>query len=253
MRRAAARSQCANNLKQIALALHNYADTHPARPDSAVKDALLPAGTMPNANLPPERRLSWFVDLLPFVEKDDLFRKVDRKAAWDATANASVLKTAVKTFQCPVGGGREEAPTLDYLTSYFGVAGLGAGAATLPAGDRRVGAFGYDRRITLAGITDGTSQTMLALESARDNGPWAQGGPATVRGLDPGERPYLGPGRPFGGTHFGENTVFSKGKSQGCHAVIADGSVRFLLESVSAEVLEGLATIAGREDIGTDW
>jgi hypothetical protein len=65
VRRAAARSQCANNLKQIALGLHNYADTNPGGYRAA-----LPAGTVPNAALRPEQRLSWVVALLPFVEQD---------------------------------------------------------------------------------------------------------------------------------------------------------------------------------------
>jgi hypothetical protein len=120
-------------------------------------------------------------------------------------------------------------------------------------GHRDAGVFGYDRRTPLRRITDGTSCTLLILESARDNGPWGQGGRSTVRGLDPSERPYLGTGRPFGGTHFAENTIFGRGKSIGCNAALADGSDRFLGEGISSHVLEALATIAGGESLGPDW
>jgi prepilin-type processing-associated H-X9-DG protein len=252
VRRAAARSRCANNLKQIGLGLYNYTDTHPAGSDTGPKPAWLPAGTIASEGLSPKQRLSWFVSLLPFVEQAPLYRQIDLKAAWDAPANTSAVQTGLKIFHCP-DWGREKEPDPPYLTAYIGVAGRGKNAATLPARHPGAGVFGYDRRIGLLDIGDGTSNTLLVLESARDNGPWAQGGPATVRGLDPVDQPYLGTGRPFGGTHFAENTVFGRGGSIGCNAAMADGSVRFFRESVAPHVLEALATVGGGEDPGNDW
>ncbi len=240
--------QCANNLKQIALALNDYATRESSRPDTLDRTPALPAGTVPHADLPPERRLSWVVEVLPFVEQDSLFRQIDRHASWDDVANAAAVRTPLKGFLCP--GAAFDA---DYQTSYLGVAGLGADAPSLPAGDRRAGVFGYDRRTALADVRDGTSNTLLLLESARAIGPWAQGGPATVRGLDPSDQPYLGPGRPFGGMHFSENTLFSRGQSIGCNAAMVDGSVHFLRETIAPRVLEGLATMACGEDVGGDW
>lgn len=241
MRRAAARSQCANNLRQIATGLYNYADAH----------AHLPAGTIANPALPPEQRQSWMVEVLPFVEQDNLYRRIDQQAAWDAAANMAAVQTPLKLLQCP-DWSRESPPEPVYVTPYVGVAGLGADAPSLPAGDRRAGIFGYDRRTTFADVKDGTANTLLILESARDNGPWARGGLATVRGLDPADQSYLGTGRPFGGTHFAENTFFGRGKSTGCCAVMADGAGRFLREATPAHVLEAAATIAGAEAVATD-
>ena len=57
--------------------------------------------------------------------------------------------------------------------------------------------FGYDRQTTIADIKDGLGTTMLIAESGRVSGSWLAGGSATVRGLDPAEQPYLGPGRQF--------------------------------------------------------
>jgi hypothetical protein len=252
VRRAAARSQCANNLKQIALGLHNYATTYPTAPGSAPTAALLPAGTYPSPSLPPERRLSWCVALLPFLEQDRVFKQFDLGAAWDTAANGPPGQVLVRTFHCP-DWGREKSPDPEWLTAYLGVAGVGEDAPSLPAGAPRGGVFGYDRRTPLADVKDGTSTTLLVFESARDNGPWARGGPATVRGFDPNDRPYLGTGRPFGGTHFAENGVFGRGKSLGCQAAMADGSVHFFQEKVAPEVLEALSTIAGGEEITGDW
>lgn len=252
MRRGAARSQCANNLKQIALGLHNYADTYTPGQSADGQTHELPAGTVANPALPPERRLSWFVEVLPFVEQGKLYQSLDRRKGWDDPVNEPAVRIPLKMLCCP-DWGREAEPEPPYLTAYLGVAGLGMDAATLPAGDRNVGVFGYDRRTSLAAIKDGTSRTLLVLESARDNGEWARGGPSTVRGLASDEQPYLGTGRPFGGTHFAENSIFGRGKSLGCNAALADGSVRFLTESVSPPVLEALVTIAGGEEVGEGW
>jgi prepilin-type processing-associated H-X9-DG protein len=94
---------------------------------------------------------------------------------------------------------------------------------------------------------------LMVLETARDTGPWAQGGLTTVRGLDPEDKPYLGAGRPFGGTHFTENSLFKRGHSLGCNALMMDGSVRFIADTTSPEVLEALATIAGGEKVPQDY
>ncbi len=232
--------------------MHLYADTHTPGPNAEGRPRGLPAGTVTNPSLPPERRLSWFVELLPFVEQQQLYKSFDRGKGWEDPANEPAGRTPMKILCCP-DWERETKPDAPYRTAYLGVAGRGADAATLPAGDRRAGVFGYDRRTSLAAIEDGASHTLLVLESARDNGAWARGGPGTVRGLASAEQPYLGAGRPFGGTHFAENSMFGPGKSIGCNAALADGSVRFLTESISPRVLEALATTAGGEEVGEDW
>jgi prepilin-type processing-associated H-X9-DG protein len=244
--------QCANNLKQIAIGLYNYADTHPEGLGTTEKAPLFPAGTVPNPVLPPDKRLSWLVEVLPFMEQDDLYGRIDRAAGWDAAAHAPAVQAPLKGLQCP-DWGRESAPGPAYLTPYLGVAGVGADAPSLPAGDRKAGVFGYDRRTALADVKDGASNTLLIWESARDNGPWSRGGPATLRGLDPADRPYLGTGRPFGGPHFAENSLFQHGRSIGCNAAMADGSVRFLQEAIGPQVLEALATIADGAEVGDGW
>ena len=81
---------------------------------------------------------------------------------------------------------------------------------------------------------------MMVIETAKDNGPWIAGGPSTVRGLDLSGLPYLGRNGQFGGTHRG-----------GANVLFADGSVRFIHESIHPQVFEDMATIAGGEDVGS--
>jgi prepilin-type processing-associated H-X9-DG protein len=146
-----------------------------------------------------------------------------------------------RCFHCPGNeavfdaGGRE-------LTSYVGIAGLGPDAAALPVEDPRAGVFGFDRLTPLDAITDGTATTMAAAETAESNGPWKAGGPATVRGLDPSRRPYIGRGAQFGGTHRG-----------GAMVAFADGSVRFIRATIDPKVFEALSTIAGGERLPAGW
>ena len=90
------------------------------------------------------------------------------------------------------------------------------------------------------------------LDSAHDLGPWAKGGPTSVRGLDPAARPYLGVGRPFAGTHYTEGNVFRGGKAVSGAAAMADGSVREVRHTVTDDVVEKLATTAGKEEVA-DW
>ena len=126
----------------------------------------------------------------------------------------------------------------DPTTNYIGIAGIGKDAPILPKGDPRCGVFGFDRRTTLADITDGAANTLMIVESGRATGSWLQGGFATVRGLDPANTPYLGPNRQFGGLHQG-----------GAWIATADGSVRWVRDSIDPRVFEALSTIAGGEKV----
>src|SRR5262245_4734421 len=66
VRAAAARIKCSNNLKQIALAAHNYHSTYDRFPQGYDQ----PGGSG-NGQL--QRKSSVFVELLPFYEQDNLY------------------------------------------------------------------------------------------------------------------------------------------------------------------------------------
>ncbi len=230
VREASGRTRCMNTLKQLALGAHLYQDVH----------GYLPPATIPNPDLVPERRLSWHAAILPYIEQKALFDTLDRAAPWDAPANAAAVKDRYVTlFQCQ--SAFAGAPPDAALTNYVGVAGLGADAAELPAGDPRAGVFGYDRRVKVAEIRDGASQTALVTETTADLGPWPRGGPATVRGVTPAAPP--------GGAHVGDRQFFWEDRPSGSNVVLADGSVRFLRNPTAPAVWVAVATMAGREPI----
>lgn len=232
VRTASSRIQCLNNCRQITHSWHGYLDTF----GHSV------AGTYPNPDLPPERRLSWAAVLHPDDQQPDIFRLLDKRVAWDAPANVPHTSVPRQVFVCATASDL----ATSNQTSYLGVAGVGADAATLPADDPRVGAFGYDRTLKLREFTDGTANTMLLLET-RSGGSWAQGGPGTVRGLDPANRPHVGDGRPFDSEHL--NGGWFEKKTKIATVVMCDGSVQTIRDSVAAEVLEALATVRGKEDV----
>jgi hypothetical protein len=235
VRGAAARMQCSNNCKQLVQAWYHYEGEH---------DHFLP-GTHLNPDLPPEQRLSWVYTLLPYLEQDVIYKSIDRSLAWDSNVNTNAVNKPIRTLICSTAADMH-APR----TSYLGMAGVGADAATLPADDPRVGAFGYDRTLRAVNFADGIENTMLLMET-RSGGPWAQGGPGTVRGLDPANRPYTGDGRPFDGDH--QTGRWWEQKSRTATIAMCDGSVRMVRDSVAAEVLEALATVRGMEVVPGEW
>jgi len=240
VREAAARIQCGNNLKQVCLATLNYQDNY----------GIFPQGTRPSLDLPPEKRLSWLVSILPFLEQDILWSMADKEQAWDAESNRRLATTELKVLMCPATPKEARMPGLG-VTPYVGMAGVGKDAATLPVENKRAGFFGYDREVRLNDVVDGLSTTIVVMETTFDLGPWAAGGPTTIRGLDPERQPYLACDGQFGLRHR-VDTLF-RTNPIGSNIGFADGSVKWILASVSSETLEALATIAGFDTPGYDY
>jgi prepilin-type processing-associated H-X9-DG protein len=198
----------------------------------------------------PEKRLSWMVILLPYLEQENLWLRVDKEQKWDSAENAFLAGTQLKTLVCPSTSLGPSSPA-SALTTYIGLAGVGADAATLPLKDKRAGMFGYDREVRPLDVKDGTSSTILIMETSTDLGPWAAGGTSTVRGLDPAQQPYLGLDGQFGLKH--RTDTFFRTNPVGSNIGFADGSVRYVQASVSSQTLEALATIAGDDKPGDDY
>ena len=88
-RPAARRTQCANNLKQVVLAFHSYHDDYQALP---------PAYTV-DANGKPLH--SWRTLLLPYLDEEAVYSKIDLTKPWDDPANAAACNTRLAIYQCP--------------------------------------------------------------------------------------------------------------------------------------------------------
>jgi prepilin-type processing-associated H-X9-DG protein len=229
VRQAAARIQCANNLKQTGLATLNFGD----------QQSCFPRAGRPNPSLAPDRRLSWMVETVPYVEADILYSRIHKETGWDAEENRFAAVMTYNTFQCP--GFLDQTPESTLTPSHFiGMAGLGRDAALLPMDDPRAGFFGYDRKLTMKDIAGRTSTLLMAMETSRARGGWTAAGPPTARGLEEGE-PYLGSNSQFGGNHRG-----------GVNAVLADGSVRLLEKSMDRRVLEAMVTVKGSGGVEGD-
>jgi hypothetical protein len=219
--------QCASNLHSIALALAAYHENHGA----------LPKATSTNPDLAPEKRLSWYAMIATYLDfpiQDSIH--VDQP--WDSDANNAIASTRLDFVACPY----TRAPRVRHApTHYVGIAGVGTDAPFLPKGHLRAGVFGYDRGTALADIADGAARTMMIAESALARDSWLTGGPATVRGLDTADSRYIGADRQFGGLH-----------PSGMYTAFADGSVRFIPDTIDPRVLEALSTVAGGEALSPD-
>ena len=221
-REAARRTQSRNNLKQIAIALHNYHDVY----------GHFPEGTHPNEKLKPGERLSWLAKILPYLDQATLHESIDFEEGWEDDTNEAPLKTKLFVFQNP--SARDE--NTEYATThYVGLAGLGKEGPELPVTSRKAGVFAYNRGTKIRDITDGTSNT-LAVADGTDHGPWGAGGKATIRPLT--KKPYINGPDGIGGPHQG-----------GIMAGLCDGSVRFISENIDPSVMEALVTIRGGEVI----
>jgi prepilin-type processing-associated H-X9-DG protein len=247
VREASRHMLCANNVKQLGIALADY--------HSALDR--FPRGTVSHAELPPERRMSWLVEIRPFLVAEGLL--LDKTKPWDDPKNLEPMGVGMggeppfvigewPPFLCPANPARalEARPG---LTHYIGIAGLGENAAKLPKNDRRSGVFGYDRLVSLKDFKDGQASTFMLAETAVENGPWTAGGWPTLRPLIPERGPYLGNDGQFTSLHPVPGRWFGPSFPYATNVAFADGSVRSLKGDLDAAVVEALATIAGGKQV----
>jgi prepilin-type processing-associated H-X9-DG protein len=225
VRDAANRTHCYNNLRQLALASVNYHDTYSKFPTAAEE----------NPDLPPEKRLSWIVGVWPFVEAGPLYNKMDHKKGWGADENRFAALLQPRTLDCP--GCTALPPSTMAPTCYVGITGIGEDAINLPVEDRRAGFFGYERILKLEDIKNHAGSILMLAETSQIHGAWTAAGSPTTRGLIPNGSSYIGVGGQFGGNHrHGSNVAF------------ADGSVRFVEQSIDPAMWETMATLSGKSN-----
>jgi prepilin-type N-terminal cleavage/methylation domain-containing protein/prepilin-type processing-associated H-X9-DG protein len=287
IREAAARIQCANNLKQIILAVQNCADTH---------EGVMP----PGLGLYPNRVGSdrngeggFFMHLLPYIEQDNLYNLTydyygqvvngvlqtnadwrNAKNDWSGALpsytqwNGQLQNSKIKTYFCPSdptqdGGWAKSNTSYAYNGMIFGISyqwGWGIGTQRFPA-------F----------ITDGSSNTIFVTERENlsfgttrwtpDVGQnyWPDWGPA-IASVESGSEP-TGPAAifvprplqncisPFGqGTGgCGPGDVANSPHSGGINAGLGDGSVRFVNNAVSGTTWWAALTPNYGDQLGNDW
>ncbi|MCA9103108.1 MAG: DUF1559 domain-containing protein [Planctomycetales bacterium] len=182
-REAARRSSCANNLRQLGLALANYQGAHTVYPPGTVN----PTG--PISSAPQGYHVSWIVQILPFVEQRNAYNNVDFSVGVYNRKNKPVYDLPLVLVRCPSWGGTNVANASNYAGCHHDV--------EAPIDTTNNGLLYLNSAIGLEDMTDGSSQTLLlgekAIEPAEPG--WMSGTRATLRntGYPPNAAPPATP------------------------------------------------------------
>jgi prepilin-type processing-associated H-X9-DG protein len=182
--------QQSNHLKQLALAMHNYHDVHKGFPPAAVFDK------------DGKPLLSWRVLLLPYLEEKKLFDEFHLYESWDSEHNKKLLERMPKVFDAETKAFKPGETVFEVFT----------GKGTV---------FEGKKGIRITDIMDGTSNTLMIVESARPV-PWTK----------PEDLPYNAD-KPLPKLGLFEKDF---------NAAFCDGSVRRIRTTVPEKTLRALIT-----------
>ncbi len=150
------RSECKNNLKQIAMAMYNYHDMYGTFPPAYVADK------------DGRARHSWRVLLLPFLEYDALYKEYRFDEPWNGPHNKLLAAQAPHVYHCPSDAGTN--------ASYFAVVGPNT-------------VFPGAKSVAIKDIVDGTPNTILLVEASDSGINWLEPRDLSyveaVRGINP--------------------------------------------------------------------
>ncbi|HSG70716.1 MAG TPA: DUF1559 domain-containing protein, partial [Planctomycetaceae bacterium] len=270
-REAARRTSCKNNMKQIALALHNYQSTF----------NVFPPGVLGNdgstrSNLP---LTTWNTLLLINLEQTALYQQYDFNVRFDHPNNATTVIKTLPVYVCP------SQPNDQVVDNLFGPNHYAANAGTVPGAND--GVLYPLSAISFKDILDGTSNTIVAGEIAFEFGGWARGvmnsgsgGGGGGSGGGGGGSGGSGGGSGGGGQGFARGVLrwwkadpacaipgmnppettcsnsaerrfqFSSPHPGGAQFSLGDGSARFISENLDVQVYRALFTRWGREPAG---
>ena len=259
-RESARTTQCRNNLLQLGIALGNYASTHAVFPPGVVNDK------GPISNLPRGYHMGWAVQVLPFIQRANVYRRVDFRRGVYASENTTVFASVIGTFLCPSDGrpGR-----MSYMGCHHDV------EAPIDADNH--GVLFRNSHIADDDISDGRAYTILLGEGRQVISlGWASGTRATLRNTGhPLNAPdALVPAKPVGvWTQVPDSPAdadavvalvqggvlpvsfvgsFSSPHTGGAHFLLCDGSVRFVKQTIDLRVLRRLGNRADGDLIGDD-
>ncbi len=259
-REAARRMQCSNNLKQIGLAMHNYASAHSKFPPGWLFYAPQMSGRGDRVHRLPG--WGWQTMILPYVEQGNIFNQIvfDGRGMGDAPNN-QIVNQIFSLQLCPSSGdpthimlGPDPLPILPGIaaSNYLGCAGSFVQSAYYDQPEaRRNGMMVEDKSMKFSDVVDGTSNTLLVGEVALSgNGknydaggflwdPKWYGSLQTRGGLARADAPEsvvrAGEFRINPPSVVSDNVKRNSFKSRhtgGAQFALADGSVHFVSESV---------------------
>lgn len=259
-RESARRIQCQNNLKQAALALHNYHDMHAVFPPGYIARNVTPGESAQDESGP---GYAWSALLLPFLDQVALLQTIDFSV--DPLSSTTAATTMISCYRCPSSG--------DEQMSY--VASFGFGSLTQspgrPAGP---GLFYRNSKVQEFDIRDGSSNTFLIGERAslHDFLPGAAAVPAGAAWLALPTRAFRPAGVPVAGVvegpasfilanvgqdepfavhavHGRTNHVaaFSSGHPGGANFALCDGAVVFVSSDIDYDLYRRLGQRSDHE------
>jgi hypothetical protein len=195
-----------NDMREMTIAMHNY----------NASNGQLPQAT-PDPKLPGRTKMSWRVELLPYLGYDNVYKALRHDEPWDSPHNKALLTPMPAVFAHP----RHPEDNARGLTYY-----------RVFTGEHTPFPRGRASRIP-AGFPDGTSNTILIVEAATPV-PWTK----------PEELEYdANKPLPKVGGHFRSTFVVG----------MADGSARPVDVRVSDVTLRAAITADGGELLGPDW
>lgn len=265
VREAARRATCSNNLKQIALAMHNYESAHKVFP---------PGGIWKGPNDAPRGNRSqrgngwaWSYFILPYVEQNNIYDAIEEDWAFRISdpPNRALVGQVFGLQRCPsagntpthirIGNGSEPFAMHDpgiAATNYVACGGsFIAGTYYDRPPDRKNGIFGEESETVFATISDGTSNTIMAGEAifyglGTTRGPgaffWDPGWYGRCRHnsggrADAPEALFRVGQRRMNPPSFASNATkrnaFGSYHAGGANFALADGSVQFFTESIN--------------------
>ena len=277
VREAAARTQCQNNIKQLALAMHSYHEAYKKFPPGGVTSATgcNLVGTEDSSSGPP-----WTVLILTYIEGSDQYNAYNLKGsfaplAWSTGSNNfSKQFTRNIRYECPSDiRGRGQS-----LICYFACQGGGVTpdcAATDASATQRMffynGVFFANSAVKIREILDGTSQTILIgeskyamtkedrLKTASDNA--YQGWDSAIRGYAGGSFStplnLCATRNPINaGSQAAFDTMtstFGSYHANGANFALADGSVQFLTQDIDINIYRTLGSRNDGAPTGMSW
>jgi prepilin-type N-terminal cleavage/methylation domain-containing protein/prepilin-type processing-associated H-X9-DG protein len=280
-REGANRATCKNNLRQMGLALHICESTNGWFPPSSVTAAVPEAGV---TGASPSS--SWVPFILPFLEQNNLSLEYDLNKPWYDPANHTAAMTPLPIMICPssqdhkrtdnyVGGGHTITP-YGACSDYGALEGAPVVYWSLTTGGytdkypwaTALSALQANKTNPIINITDGLSNTILVAECSErtysvkerkvDKGLYIIGG-AWARpenALRPDGSLYDGNtnGNGTGPCTMNCTNIYNiySFHDQGCNFLMCDGSVQFIRQSITWQILARMMTRNSGEDVPGD-
>lgn len=274
-REAARRAQCSNNLKQIGVAMHNYHATHDTFPPGYISKTLTAEPSSPETG----PGWAWGTMILNDLEQRALYDAVNFSLPITDPGSNTVRRASLSAYLCPSSTGRDGPVTLadasgNPLTAdlspgqYVGVAGQWE-VEEFPAHNN--GIFYRNSRVGVRDIRDGTSTTLMVGERSRNiaDATWVGVIPYArvctnpdwhVRSCETANVMVLGHTGPSPDQRWVDVPNYKGAGADdfwslhpgGCNFLFADGSVRFIKESVDPRIFSFLSTRAGGEVVSAD-